>query len=91
MLSHSVQHEHIFNQREIITQGEPGFKFYIIKNGKVDIYIDKKKIRTLNEYEYFGERALFFKENRSSTAIANGDVDLYSLDHNIFTNLIIKG
>jgi len=91
MLSHSVVLEHFHDKKEIITQGEQGSKFYIIKSGKIDIVINKQIVRTLNELEYFGERALFFKEPRSATAIANGDVELYSLDQNTFQMILDDG
>lgn len=74
--------------QNIITQGEEDSKFYIIKSGKVDIVVNKNYIRTLNETESFGERALFFKEKRSASAKANGKVDVYVLEERDFKNLL---
>ncbi len=72
----------------IITQGEEDSKFYIIKSGKVDIIVSNKYIRTLNETESFGERALFFKERRSASARANGKVEVYVLEEKDFKNVL---
>ncbi len=74
--------------QNIITQAEEDSKFYIIKSGKIDIIVCNKYIRTLNETESFGERALFFKERRSATARANGKVDVYVLEEKDFKNVL---
>ena len=77
--------EEKFNDGDIIVnQGEEGDKFFVIKKGKVNIYINNKYIRTLNEKEYFGERALFFNEKRSATIIALDEVILYSISKEDF-------
>lgn len=72
----------------IITQGEEDSKFYIIKSGKVDIIVNQKYIRTLNETESFGERALFFKEKRTASAKANGKVEVYALSEKDFKSIL---
>jgi len=45
-------------------------------------------VRTLNEKEYFGERALFLKELRSASATAKGDIELFSLNFTDFQQVI---
>jgi cGMP-dependent protein kinase len=42
----------------------------------------------LNEKQYFGERALFFQESRSATAIANGEVELFYLEKEDFLSIL---
>lgn len=84
ILSSITNVEKFDNGKRIITQGETDSKFYIVKSGKVDIFIDNNYIRTLNGNEYFGERALFFKEPRTATAQANGSVECYVIDHKDF-------
>ena len=84
ILSSITIKEKFDNGKRIISQGETDSKFYIVKTGKVDIFIDNNYIRTLNENEYFGERALFFKEPRTATAQANGTVECYVIDHKDF-------
>lgn len=90
ILSEKIGIEKFKNGEIVITQGEEGDKFYILKTGKIDIHVNKNYIRTLNENEYFGERALFFQEPRSATAIANGDIELFYLSKENFS-LIIEG
>ena len=68
------------NGHRIITQGETDYKLYIIKSGTIDVFINDNYIRTLNNNEFFGERALFFNEPRTATAIANGKVECFSIN-----------
>ena len=71
-----------------ITEGEEGTKFFIIKKGQLDIYVGDKYIRTMNENEHLGERALFFKEPRSATAKAKIDVEVFYLEKDDFDSII---
>jgi cGMP-dependent protein kinase len=88
ILAEKIGVERYENGKKIITQGEEGSKFYIVKSGKVDIFVNSNYIRTINENEYFGERALFFKEARSATAVANGPVEIQFLDKEDFKSNI---
>ena len=90
-LSRKIKIEKIPNGKNVITQGEQGTRFYIVKKGFVDIFVGNHKyIRTMNENEYLGERALFFKEPRSATATAKGDVEVYYLEKQDFETVIEK-
>jgi putative ABC transport system ATP-binding protein len=67
----------------IVRQGDEGDKFYLIRRGMVDVRVDdgtgSKVVRTLNEGEFFGERALLTGEKRSATVTARDEVQTYSL------------
>ncbi len=89
-LSKKLKTEKIPNGKNVITQGEEGTRFYIVKKGLVDIFVKDKYIRTMNENEYLGERALFFKEPRSATAKAHGDVEVFYLEKDDFETVIEK-
>ena len=84
LLAKKIKTEKIPDKQNVITQGEEGTRFYIIKKGFINIYVNKKYIRTMNENEYLGERALFFKEPRSATATAKGDCEVYYLEKEDF-------
>jgi cGMP-dependent protein kinase len=79
ILTNIIKVQTFENGKKIIKQGEVDDKFYIIKSGKVDIYVNSSYVRTLNINESFGERALFFSEPRTATAQANGPVEVYVL------------
>ena len=87
-LSQKIKIDKIPNGKNVLTQGEEGTRFFIIKSGKVDIFVGKKYIRTMNENEYLGERALFFKEPRSATGTAQGDVEVFYLEKDDFMQVI---
>ena len=89
-LSKKIKVEKVPNGKNVITQGEEGTRFYIVKKGQVDIFVKDKYIRTMNENEYLGERALFFKEPRSATAKAHGDAEVYYLEKDDFETVIEK-
>ncbi len=89
-LAKKIKIEKIPKGKNVITQGEEGTRFYIIKKGKVDIFVKGKYIRTMNENEYLGERALFFKEPRSATATAQTDAEVYYLEKEDFETVIEK-
>ena len=90
VLSKKIKVEKVANGKNLITQGEEGTRFYIIKKGQVDIFVKDKYIRTMNENEYLGDRALFFKEPRSATAKAHGDMEAYYLEKDAFESVIEK-
>ena len=75
-----------FNKGEkVITQGEEGTKFYIVKKGKIDIYIGKDQyVRTIGRNDFLGERALLISEPRSATAIATESVEVFYLEKEDF-------
>ena len=89
-LSQKIKVEKISDKNNVISEGEEGTRFYIIKKGQVDIFVKGKYIRTMNENEYLGERALFFKEPRSATATAHGDCEVYFLEKEDFETVIEK-
>lgn len=45
-------------------------------------------VRSISDNGYFGERALFFKESRSATAIASGEVDVFYLEDKDFLSIL---
>lgn len=87
-LVNNIQIEKYPQGTTIITQGEEGTKFFIVKQGSINIDINGKYIRTINQNDYFGERALFSKEPRSSSAIASNDAEVYYLEKEDFLSCI---
>lgn len=84
LIASKVKFENFKDKEKIIVAGDDGTKLYILKEGKADIWVKGNFIRTLNENEYFGERTLFFKEPRSATVTANGDVEVIALEKDDF-------
>jgi CRP-like cAMP-binding protein len=67
----------------VITQGEEGDRFYMIRRGSVSIEVGDapapKRLVTLARGAYFGERALISREPRSATVRALEPLEVYCL------------
>lgn len=67
----------------IIRQGDPGDKFYLIRQGSVDVNVrdgeQSRHVATLKEGDFFGEAALLTGEPRNASVVAQTDVVLYTL------------
>lgn len=61
--------------QEIIRQGELGESFYLIEDGKVDVFVrhgdSEIKVNTLKSGHYFGEMALLGNKRRNATVRVN--------------------
>ncbi|CAJ0937286.1 unnamed protein product, partial [Mesorhabditis belari] len=79
----------------IIRQGEKGDAFFIINSGQVKVTqhiegeAEPRQIRTLNQGDFFGERALLGEEVRTANVIAmSPGVEVLTLDRESFLKLI---
>jgi putative ABC transport system ATP-binding protein len=70
----------------IVRQGDVGDKFYLIREGSVDVLMKDENapqgmrfVRIMVEGEYFGELALMNNQVRSATIIARENLTLYTL------------
>jgi putative ABC transport system ATP-binding protein len=72
----------------IIRQGESGDKFYMIKEGKVEVFVEQggppQLVNTLDSGQFFGEVALLEDQPRNATVTAKGQVELYTLSKREF-------
>jgi MFS family permease len=69
---------------EIVRQGEPGDRFYLIKDGAFDVYVDGQPVQSLEAGGSFGEIALLRDVPRTATVRARSDAELYALDRRHF-------
>jgi MFS family permease len=69
---------------EIVWQGEPGDRFYLVKDGALDVYVDGELAQSLESGDSFGEIALLRDVPRTATVRARTDVVLYALDRRHF-------
>ena len=81
---------HTFKKgQKIITQGEVGHSFYIVKSGEASAQADGKELKVFKEGDFFGEMALLNDEPRVCDVIAIADkVVVYDLDRDAFNRIL---
>jgi len=73
----------------VIRQGEEGSCCYILASGTVDVFVDSKRVRTLQEGSYFGHRALRSESAvRTATCVARSKIHCFTLDRLTFASLV---
>jgi MFS family permease len=69
---------------EVVRQGEPGERFYLVADGTLDVYVDGDSVATLQRGESFGEIALLRDVPRTATVKAREAARLYTLERESF-------
>jgi CRP-like cAMP-binding protein/Zn-dependent protease len=69
---------------ELVTQGEPGDRFYVIESGKAEIIKDGVVLDAVSKGMYFGEVALLRNVPRTATVVADTPMRLFALDRDGF-------
>jgi cAMP-dependent protein kinase regulator len=94
-VSRSIKPQIFQPNSTIIRQGERGDKFYILLNGKADVYINRPggselQVNQLKPGQYFGEMALLGGGIRAATVKASSEepVSVVALDEKAFNSLV---
>lgn len=80
----------IFEQgRSIVTEGEKGNKFYILKDGEAKVLAGGSEITRLGKGQHFGEMALLTDGDvRKATIVAIRDCQCLTLDRSTFSKMV---
>ena len=83
-LAHALEEVSAPAGEEIVRQGDRGDRFYLVKRGALDVYVDGELVQSLEPGDSFGEIALLRDVPRTATVRARTDVVLYALDRRHF-------
>ncbi|CAG9313369.1 PKG_10 [Blepharisma stoltei] len=72
----------------VFEQDQPGINFFIVASGKLDVYVNGKKVNTLSANDSFGELALLHDSPRSATIKTAERVTMWGLDRRTFRNAV---
>jgi len=89
LIQKELKIEKFNNGKKIIMQGGVGNKLYIIKEGRVDFFLNSKYIKSCYEGDDFGSKSLIFSDAKNTaTVIANGSVVCYTLSAEMFKSIL---
>jgi putative ABC transport system ATP-binding protein len=79
---------------EIIRQGAPGDKLYVVRSGSVDVRIAEgqlvRTVATLRDGDIFGEAALLTDHPRNATIVAREPLEVYVLGKTDFHEVVAR-
>ncbi len=69
---------------EVVRQGDPGDRFYVVETGRLSVTVDGARIGELGAGDFFGEIALLRDVPRTATVAAEDDSRLWTLGREEF-------
>jgi len=73
---------------DVVTQGEPGETFFLVRSGHVDVLQDGELVNQLGPNDQFGELALLDPAPRSATVTTTTEAELAVLSVRMFRVLL---
>eukprot|EP01135_Chromosphaera_perkinsii_P009363 Nk52_evm39s1737 gene=Nk52_evmTU39s1737 len=74
----------------VIKQGDDGDYFYVVDEGSFDVFVNDKKVVTVEAGGSFGELALMYNSPRAATVVATCPSVLWALDRKTFRHILVQ-
>jgi cAMP-dependent protein kinase regulator len=84
----AAEHRWFHSGAEILTQGDPGDRFYILLDGEVAVERDDELLASLGPGSFFGETALLFDTTRTATIRATRETLTWSITRSAFQRVV---
>jgi CRP/FNR family cyclic AMP-dependent transcriptional regulator len=75
----ACKHAQFRSGANIVTQGDPSARLYVIMDGTADVFVHGTKVETIGPGDYFGEIAVIDGQPRAATVTATSPVSALSL------------
>ena len=72
----------------VVAEGQPADAFYVVQNGRLEVFEGEARVRELGAGDHFGEIALLFDVARTATVRTTTPCRLFSLDRPAFDDLV---
>jgi MFS family permease len=74
----------------VFEEGDPGDRFFVIREGEAEVVVGGERVRTLHAGQFFGEIALVRDVPRTATIRALTDLELGSLERDVFVGTLSR-
>jgi hypothetical protein len=88
LLARELEPMQVPDGRPVVTQGEPGDRYYLIEDGAASVIVDGTQVRTLGPGDGFGEIALLARVPRTATVLATSPLLVQALDRDTFLAVV---
>jgi len=75
-------------EETLFSQGDTGSEAYMIVSGRLNVFVDEKRVGSMSDGEVFGELALLLNQKRSATVISTTATELIEITKDGLSNII---
>ena len=69
----------LIEEETLFSQGDEGKEAYMIVSGRMNVFVDNKKVGSMSDGEVFGELALLLSQKRSATIVTTTPTELIEI------------
>ena len=69
----------LIEEETLFSQGDEGKEAYMIVSGRMNVFVDNKRVGSMSDGEVFGELALLLSQKRSATIVTTTPTELIEI------------